>query len=330
MTLRDRMRQRLDSNTVIDESGCWLWTGATAGQRGYGHFRIDDRDYYAHRVALELFQDRPVPKGMVVRHDCDTPRCVNPSHLKTGSVKDNANDCVVRGRTAVGVRNGQAKLSNTDVISKPILFSGPMVRAILEGRKTQTRRVVKGTSEHRGPYNPAYIEQYRRDAGWKAIAPHPVGSEMWVRETWTQDGRGGQMANGEDAVYYLADMPDPAPWKEYWKPSIFMPRWASRLTLTVKDVRVERLQDISEEDAEAEGVEIDMWDQAVVSRNYSVADPKASGSWFQSWRPDCGPVYVDVEEVARASYRTLWESINGPGSWDANPWVWVYVFEVKA
>jgi endonuclease YncB( thermonuclease family) len=229
--------------------------------------------------------------------------------------------------------------------AKPILFSGPMVIALIEGRKTQTRRAVKPqpVDGDRIIYdNPGFAVGRMRasENAWTKVFPKfEPGDEMWVRETWAPTLRGVAPDGWQDLVRFAADGTEIEVPKEHtrWfdalsergyhnRPSIHMPRWASRLTLTVTDVRVERLQDISEEDAYAEGVEIDVWDQAIVSRNYSVADPKASGSWFQSWRPDCGAVYVDEEEVARASYRTLWESINGPGSWAANPWVWAVSF----
>lgn len=236
---------------------------------------------------------------------------------------------------------------------RPMLMSAPMVRALLEGRKTQTRRIVAnvqgiGSVTEFQPSDTIGYDWIMRDrrmlwndfstADLLARAPHPVGSEIWVRETWAHvpianddGGQGDKMGAIYRADGAAAFDSMPAEWEFLgkWRSPRFMPRWASRIILKVTDVRVQRLQDISEEDADAEGVEIDVWDQAIVSRNYAIEDREASGAWFQSWRPDCGPIYVDVEEVARASYRSLWESINGPGSWDANPWVWAYTFEVK-
>src|SRR5690606_34593004 len=108
--------------------------------------------------------------------------------------------------------------------------------------------------------------------------------------------------------------------------SIFMPRWASRLTLTVTDVRVERLQDCSEEDAIAEGVETDLWDMAPVARDYSRPD-----GHFVGWDIGILPpnTSVDADRVGRESYRTLWDSINGAGAWEANPWVVAVTFTVE-
>lgn len=176
---------------------------------------------------------------------------------------------------------------------RPILFSAPMVRAILEGRKTQTRRVAKPrevtaaiTRGLMGGTNPAF-------------GPCPYGQpgdRLWVRETWRIERRGSDYF-----IDFAADTGSPSMTRTVvvdaealatknmrWRPSIHMPRWASRITLDVKTVRVERLQDISEADANAEG-----------------------GLSLRG--PNC--------------FQCLWESINGPDSWDANPWVWVIEFE---
>lgn len=180
---------------------------------------------------------------------------------------------------------------------RPILFSGPMVRAILAGRKTQTRRVV-------GPTARAAINCRR-------------GDRLWVRETWARvdyvDGVVSHHAVDSDGVerrlVYRADCPD-LEWDDQpesrWRPSIHMPRWASRLTLAVTDVRVERLRDISEEDAKAEGVE-----PAPLAGAAIISDTPASASVSH-----------------RHAFGLLWDSINaarGHG-WGSNPWVWVVAF----
>jgi hypothetical protein len=172
---------------------------------------------------------------------------------------------------------------------RPILFSGPMVRAILDGSKTQTRRTFKGTTEHKGPYNPAYMEAHQQASGWGSICPYGIpGDRLWVRETFAQD-----VAGCPGGISYRADHFDPKgdgpahPMK--WRPSIFMPRISSRILLEITDVRVQRLQEISDEDARAEGYD------------RSHAFPR---EWFA----------------------LLWERINGTGSWDANPWVWAITF----
>ncbi len=190
--------------------------------------------------------------------------------------------------------------------ARPILFSGPMVRALLDGRKTQTRRVLKGTTEYRGPYNPAYLEVHKRSDGWADICPFgKAGDLLWVREGFSYD-RLDVDRDGILSPWYWADgNPEYGDWTKP-KPSIHMPRWASRLTLELTGIRVERLWDCSESDALAEGVDITlpMFDAAA----YDNAGMNGS--------------------VYREQYRTVWESINGPGSWDANPRVWVLKFKV--
>jgi hypothetical protein len=145
------------------------------------------------------------------------------------------------------------------------------------------------------------------------VAP---GDRVWCRETFKvvpasayRMSEGVQQtinpADRYDAAVYAAgwDRSVPRP----WKPSIHMPRWASRLTLYVSEVRVQRLQDISEADAVAEGIEF-------VTRT-------SSGDFFRNFQnPNC-PL------MAYGAYRSLWEQINGPGSWDANPWVACYSFK---
>lgn len=199
----------------------------------------------------------------------------------------------------------------------PILFSAPMVRAILEGRKTQTRRVVKPqpTFDRRGVTAAGWAE---RDGLWMFpnVAPEvrircpygQPGDRLWVRETTHRRPMlniltGEPLAPKYDGGAYSADDQDvltPDDFDICWWysrkvcPAIHMPRWASRIDLEVTGVRVERLQDISEDDARAEGY----------AQHGDAVDQMAPSSWFSG----------------------LWESINGPGSWDANPWVWVVEF----
>ena len=124
----------------------------------------------------------------------------------------------------------------------------------------------------------------------------PVGRKLWVKETFCTAGAPGDF----DAIQYRADEDCIT---TTWKPSIFMPRWASRITLEVTGVRVERLQEINEKDAKAEGV------------------TQCEGGY---WNYIAGEPYNGMS--ARTSYSTLWESINGNGSWELNPWVWVIEF----
>ena len=175
----------------------------------------------------------------------------------------------------------------------PILFSAPMVRALLNGSKTQTRRVVKPTPEWIGQSG---VLSYRGRVGLPhALSPYgQPGDRLWVRETW-MDLRGVEGALG--GAMYRATFGN-APEGGKWRPSIHMPRWASRITLEITSVRVERLQDISEADALEEGITYnDLPNNGLAPRR------------------------------ARTWYCSLWEQINGPGSWDANPWVWVIEFK---
>ncbi len=195
---------------------------------------------------------------------------------------------------------------------RPILFNGAMVRAILEGRKTQTRRVMKPQpTQYRGAEHGFYWEHKTGPICCASgdrpgpYAPWHVEDHLWVRETWRDSFGGGE-------VHYPADLDEyTVREKGPWKPSIHMPRSKSRISLEVADVRVERLQDISEEDARAEGASCYVCGQAVRTSNEA----------------DCACFHG---ENARASFDVLWDSINGarPGcSWDANPWVWVVGFK---
>jgi len=176
----------------------------------------------------------------------------------------------------------------------PMLFDGRMVRALLAGTKTQTRRSI----------NP----QPMPDIGVKTFLPlttvirrgYSCGDCLWVKETFLPNASG---------TIYRADL-DPLDAAGTgalyggWKPSIFMPRRLSRITLQIDAIRVERLQDISEADALAEGVTIR-------------PDAKIASGLLQG-RPGTTP--------AQLEYFALWESLNGKGSWKQNPWVWVIQF----
>ena len=219
---------------------------------------------------------------------------------------------------------------------RPILMSGPMVRAILEGWKSQTRRAVKHPHiecADRFAFAPEFGRWEMGETHHGPVAhvgflrcPFGVpGDLLWVRETWCfahpeyHDQSEG-VRRGDRPVrdkmpwwcHYAAtddDVDEPK-----WSPSIHMPRWASRITLRVTSVRVERVQVISEADARAEGVEPAGGFMAT------------SGHW-QNYAAD-GPSLSS----ARESFTTLWDSINGkrPGAaWRDNPWVWAVGFEVE-
>ena len=194
---------------------------------------------------------------------------------------------------------------------RPIIFRAEMVRAILAGTKTQTRRIVK-------PRHMATVgaEQF------PILAMYPCGSpgdRLWVRENFYQDGQWslrlgcepddphGGFWSGTSRVIYAADgtpLPDPIPGNQWRsRPSIHMPRWASRITLEITDVRLEQLQDISEADAVAEGckpIRPELVQDGLIVR----------------------PGRSAVEE-----FRLVWEEIHGEGSWEKNPWVWVIEFK---
>lgn len=201
-------------------------------------------------------------------------------------------------------------MANNAVREKPILFSAPMVQAIIDGRKTQTRRIVKPQPHagvRRSPFVPSGIE----DGHGREIHPsYRPGDLLWVRESfsgpWSVSALPPSQWPVESPIWYWADGNPPyGDWTRP-RPSIFMPRWASRITLQLADVRIERLQDISEEDARAEGA------------SYH----NGGGIGHSGWRHDYGDVHVD----ARSSFARLWRDINGADSWAKSPWVYVLSF----
>jgi hypothetical protein len=228
----------------------------------------------------------------------------------------------------------------TAIKEKPILFSGPMVRAILDGRKTQTRRIVKPQPVgmdglHRLPSLHAYELLtddcvpggfgFQTESDLHRCPYGQPGDRLWVREAWASLRFSYDFESGQCDDYESVEPSDVLRWRQSefarpyrpkfdiaysanwepqhvqergfkWRPSIHMPRWASRLTLEIVSVRVERLQEISEADAAAEGVQLTS--------------------------PD--------EQTYYGQYRVLWNKINGPSSWEANPWVWVVEFKREA
>ncbi|MGN5571447.1 hypothetical protein [Enterobacter sp. Lyrl_3] len=222
-----------------------------------------------------------------------------------------------------------------------MIFNGEMVRAILDGRKKQTRRIMKVQPSdgfhptHNGYdldlnahwYTPGvvdkngYLQPAKKDVFGVAdenegyTCPFgAVGDRVWVRETWAEAGAGAP-----DLKLYRANYPEHVP-THYenvppvdeirWTPSIHMPRWASRLTLEITGVRVERLNGISETDAGAEGIDMEALFDAQDCYD-CIADHNMTG------RP-----------TATGAFKYLWESIYGEESWKANPWVWVIEFKV--
>ncbi|HNX87729.1 MAG TPA: hypothetical protein PKH58_01495 [Paludibacteraceae bacterium] len=192
---------------------------------------------------------------------------------------------------------------------RPILFSTDMVQAILEGRKTMTRR-TKGLAEisiNAGHTQHSYEGKIPTDNNIHAFArmwgghfaetKHikcsygQPGDILWVRETWCNDPRGSE--DGISPYYYFkADFPNTDVWKGSWKPSIHMPRKAARIWLEITEIKAERLYSISREDAIAEG---------------------------------CGNEGTDYPE---GNFFALWRKINGIDSYQSNPWVWVITYKV--
>lgn len=214
--------------------------------------------------------------------------------------------------------------SPAEVKERPILFSGPMVRALLDGRKTQTRRVVKprwGASifAREDDGSPVWSDSYIMDQGnaeWRMRDnPYGVpGDRLWVKETHAIVPRTAYaMSEGvqqtlrpddnHDAAVYFADWERSKPGR--WRPSIHMPRWASRLLLEITDVRAERLMDCSDADAQAEGLQ---W--------------VTPGMW------SVDRTLPIISNEPRTAYFELWDHINGAGAAEANPWVWAVSFRV--
>jgi hypothetical protein len=213
---------------------------------------------------------------------------------------------------------------------RPIIFNAEMVRAIMEDRKTQTRRVVKPQppphhwEDH--PYHYISLKLLDTDSGYSMRFQHILGGidsdcpfwvtcpygkpgdRLWVRETWSAIMNGGwTIADArrrmfDEKIVYRADGNGYEDGDGWW-PSIHMPREFSRLTLTVTDVRVQRVQDVTEEDAQAEG-----------------ARPAFS---YPGWEG------VSAVPHYRWGFHELWNSIHGPDAWDANPWVVALTFTVR-
>ncbi|ATR00063.1 TPA: morphogenetic protein [Klebsiella pneumoniae] len=203
-----------------------------------------------------------------------------------------------------------------------MIFNGEMVRAILDVRKTQTRRIVKGTDGavkfcKEWDINGEEIFVVLDEKDHTGMNPvlgaiscpfGGVGDRIWVRETWA---RYNIDQNSHDIAYRATT---PADWPEEgrWRPSIHMPRWASRILLEITDVRVERLNVISEEDARAEGVGIAVWFAA-------------KGVPESEWTSLGEQGAMQASHINK--FATLWESIYGAESWKANSWVWVIEFK---
>ena len=209
---------------------------------------------------------------------------------------------------------------------KPILFSTEMAQAILEGRKTQTRRLHGLDEIKKNPNDWTFyyfskddkrtFAHFRKqeDNKIKSIfgtSPYQIGDILWVRESFFNCSSFKEYPLFSEIKGNFCYKTNDFIGGHKWKPSIHMPKEAARIFLEVTNVRVERLKDISEEDAIEEGIEIIHYAENIlpVFRNYLLKEKKGTLN-------------------PRLSFRTLWEKINGEDSWDANPWVWVYEFKV--
>lgn len=253
---------------------------------------------------------------------------------------------------------------------RPLIFGAPMVCALWNDQKFQTRRILPSQ-----PPEGFYLaSKVNAESGQVAIFKHPLSGEehriplniqiqdqIWVRETWSDVndfGAPGIAYRADSNILSLMDRPDflcsdgsfndadrrllfgkakkPLPFADWpndlfsgtegtWRPAIFMPRWASRLTLTVTDVRIERLQDISVTDAVAEGVKRDCWE--VNATNTGTGEPDLI--YLDGWAASRRIAFTEgVGDTATEGFSILWNDLHGPDAWDANPWVMALTFDV--
>lgn len=213
---------------------------------------------------------------------------------------------------------------------KPILFSTPMVQAILRGEKTQTRRIVKYSKNITDPkigfsaftnndqFEVRGVHENGQYGGSLFKMKYKVGDILWVRETWQHTEVLNLHPTDENYGYvYKADC---QPWEDYegwtWKPSIFMPKTACRIFLKIKNIRIERLDAISETDAIKEGIELVEYN---CFKNYMQGK-----DWFYNHKNQNG---FEMLEDPIGSFFSLWAKINGNESLNENPYVFVYEFE---
>ena len=207
----------------------------------------------------------------------------------------------------------------------PILYKTEMVKAILDDRKTKTRRIngLKKINENPDDYRyecfyegfALFVEKkYELPFLYKCPFGQP-GDLLWVRETW------GEIIDG--IVYKASDLPENVVDNLKWKPSLFMPKSACRLWLRIKDIRVERLQNISEDDAIAEGIDFNTRGIVKFPKTYKnyLVNEKYLNKHPEMWKHE-------FLESPKESFQSLWDSINKKTHpWESNPWVWVVEFE---
>ena len=215
---------------------------------------------------------------------------------------------------------------------KPILYSTPMIQAILAGRKTMTRRTNVLNELNENPHDWIFY-QFEYDMNGRICAvfcnkennavkykiPSPYGKPgdlLWVRETFLPHG---EIPYCMHDVFFYDQKENPEEWK--WKPSIYMPKSAARIWLWISNVRIERLQDITEQDAIAEGVAsyetpiAKIYNCYLCEKGHTASENNLCNEY-------------GGQETAKASFQSLWSAINSEQSWNENPWVWVVSFEV--
>jgi hypothetical protein len=241
-------------------------------------------------------------------HACMTDDCQKNEVIKNnvdfgnGRCKETTTPAAVQAIAPPPRREGKFGESN----EHPILFSTEMVKAILEGRKTQTRRVVKQQPDFKPTHVNDRLTYWYSNSKPYSLNDCPFGKPgdlLWVRESFANADNGFCFKVYNDIYTVFAP-------RNSWKPSIHMPKVATRIWLEVTSVRVERLQEISEADAKAEGVKSNFSQLFNEERYYD---------------------YLDIESQWRSavsSFKSLWYKINGIESWHENPWVWVVEFKV--
>ncbi len=253
--------------------------------------------------------------------------------------------------------------SMKSIRERPIIMGTDSVRAILEGRKTMTRRVVNKRALERFKFSPSgellgsFNESHPEWEIYPTVddAPYRVGDRLWVRETWsTLTYHEGDVPihivkdnkNIEHDVVYYAECPDFS-WMDgdgfqeyrkdgtvasHWKSPLFMPRWASRITLEITDIRVERLQDITEDDAIAEGIISDDEYAYRAGEENLFPCPRCKGYGVHgAFGNDYSITEIDCTHcnTPKKRYRIIWDSLNAKRGypWESNPWVWVISFK---
>ena len=214
------------------------------------------------------------------------------------------------------------------VMEKPILFSTKMVQAIMAGNKTMTRRVIKQSGGWDANWNVCPvkeefidgIQRYEMRCGSQYSLPWfkckwQVGDVLWVKETFKACTVNWQPMYKAD---YDENSTDYKEWKERggkWKPSLFMPRKLARIFLEITDIKVERVQDISEQDAITEGIKF-------IEGEHIAGGERYTGNYYENYLPTG---YISL--LPKDSFKSLWISINGKESWDSNPWVFAITFK---